>query len=941
MSYSIPKKAKILFAAFIVLLILGLTAPLVYAGLNYDSFPTDLYSHIEVRTGLTQITRNITFGILKFLAKGVTEIEEQVQRILTFDVVSLFKELGLVDESSYLLSRRLVAAIFSIFLLIGACTLVVFRSKIHLSEFLVGTLTSLAMIIALPLFISTFNNMKNAGLSDISNIQYTQSEVYYSIGDEVLSASLIDVYRSGSNGSMMYYDTSGNRGYNTVYDLDINEVLNRTNFDKAIEAWQPDLQNNAQRTYANLSVNDKMALIGLDREYDILFEAYRNNYADIQILRSASSIQEEYQQRYSPDASSYNTYTYGEYYDYLQDLVYRKIAARFPTRYNYTTAKEKAIGHTSNFGDFIDCYREELSLLLYNQNRNRVLSASSSGSYLYRDLITEQAYEDMDGLGDMSFDSIEHWLSTFGYPAEYIYRYDYNFLPTLIILLALILSLVFAALKIATVIYDLVFVQIIAGIVIATDQRNSGRAKKTLQELLNSYLIFILCALLIKIFIILSMTVIKSDLSLFIKIILIIGFAKGTIDGPDFIVKLTGADAGVKSGAATVMAINQGVNLTRSATAPVIRATQTAARTGAGAAAGTVNGFVNGSASGAESSLHRGVIGGIGGAVGGAFSGGASGHNSRSIAGAFSSGFNSGNRTGNSFGDWLGGVGFGSSANSSAGDTNSTSSGGSATTGNPSNNGSSHTHSNSSSVNGNASAPSGGPSGGNNASTPSGGSSGGSNHSAPSGGPSGGSYASAPSGGPSGGNNASAPSGSPSGGSYASAPSGSSSSRDNSSAPSGGSSGNGNYSAVFSNGKPIPTKGEKGDPGQKGDQGIQGIQGMQGMRGDRGADGQSEKGNSENNGASSPASGQAFNYSPGSSSSSSSASTAPVPGSAFSGTFADNQRKSENAAPSYSDSQRRSEGSSFVSEQRNAEAQNSFAEIERYKENKTEKKGDK
>lgn len=673
MTVKIPKKAKIIFAVFIILLVVGIAVPIVHAAsYNYDEFPKGLIDHIEVSTGWNKITRNASFGLLKFLAEGVTGIEKQVSDILRFDVLSLFNKLGIVSSDG-LLSRRLVITVFSIFMLVGACTLVIFRSKIHLSEFLVGILTSLALIIALPLFINTFNSMKNAGLSDVNSINYSDSAKYYTIGDEILSSQILDIGASAKNSKLTYYSdlNEGTRQEGSVFNIDINATLSNKQFDKKVESIIYD--NNSfermQKEYSELKTSDKMQLLGLGREYDLLIEAYDNgqnhdivDYSQPVITGTATSIQEEMEQRYN---KHFVTYTYYEYYEYVKQLLCNAVADRFPDDYSVTKARlaieaYERSASSLNMDGCCNVFEKNLTTLLRKHNYAIVTVSQSDPKYQYEDLKT---FEDFDN--ESAFEQLGDNIKTFGEPVEYIYQYDYDFWTALVILVALIVALIFAGLKIAAVMYDMIFVQIIAGIVIATDQQNKGRAKKTIQELFNSYLIFILCTLLIKIFIMLSLAVIKTpDLSQFIKIILIIGFAKATIDGPDFIVKIIGTDAGVKSGMGTIMAINQGVNLTRSAVSPAARFAKGAAKTTTGVASGIASGFVSGSVSGAQSSYHRGVIGGIGGAVGGAFSGGSAGHNSRGVFNAFSSGSHSGYSTGNSFGNWVSGVGSHSSENS-------------------------------------------------------------------------------------------------------------------------------------------------------------------------------------------------------------------------------------------------------------------------------------
>ena len=880
---SVPKKAKIIFAVFILLLVIGVAVPIVHAAYDYDSFKPELMEHINVRTGWSNIGRNISFGLLKFLASGVTGIEEQLDKILKFDVASLFQSLGLVDSSGTI-SRSLLLSVFSIFLLIGACSLVIFRSKIHLSEFLVGILTSLAMIIAIPLFISTLGEMKTAGLKSTDNIKYTNqgTDTYHTLGDEILASSIIDVKLSADNNKLSYYSSYTDRQEGAVFNtLDINAVTSQDDFDKKVESFEADAVNSnaRQREYSQIQNDNpaRMQLLGLGQEMDLLRQSNEQgepypdivDYSQPGVTGTASNIAEEMAQRYS---THFVTYTYSEYYSYLVGLICQKIAENFPNDYTVTSARNHINGYTGSIDTVLDQFQPQIEQLLRRENY-AIFSVyrSSHINYQYEDLRSEKEYED-----DWWWNRLGFNIATFGEPVEYIYRYDYDFWPTLVILLALIIAMIFAGLKIATVIYDMIFVQIIGGIIIATDQRNNGRAKKTIQEMFNTYLIFILCALLIKLYIILSLKIIQTNYNNFIKVILIIGFAKATIDGPDFIVKLTGADAGVKSGAAAVMAMNSGLNMARSVTSPITRRAAkiggAAGRTATGGAVGMVSGGIAG-----------GKAGGKKGAVGGAFVG--------AVKGA-QMGFHNGNENAVGKNPISAGHKFGKQAG-----TAFTASGikGALFTGGGTGGGS-------------APAPSGGGTGGGSAPAPSGGGTGGGSAPAPSGGGTGGGSAPAPSGGGTGGGSTSAPSGSGTGGG---------------SAPAGG-------VAVVQN------KAEKGDKGNKGEKGDQGLTGN---TGDRGRDGQNAEAADKQNGIdpnnSQPTSSAAPSAPSGGGkafSSTSSTASASAPKSNSGGSFADTQRQSEISTSDFAAQEKAAESSSATfaeQEKANFESQTpSFAEQE-------------
>lgn len=163
------------------------------------------------------------------------------------------------------------------------------------------------------------------------------------------------------------------------------------------------------------------------------------------------------------------------------------------------------------------------------------------------------------------------WRSivTWGHADEYVYKYNFNFLRGAFELIIVAFCLLFAGLKVASVLFDIIFARLIAPIVIASDMHGSGRAKQMVQNLISSYLILITVVLLLRIYI-MVLFAIKKDGSavgnnLAAELMIMLGGAKFVIDGPDIIVKILGIDAGVKSGLGTIMGIRTAASMARGA----------------------------------------------------------------------------------------------------------------------------------------------------------------------------------------------------------------------------------------------------------------------------------------------------------------------------------------------------------------------------------------
>jgi len=139
---------------------------------------------------------------------------------------------------------------------------------------------------------------------------------------------------------------------------------------------------------------------------------------------------------------------------------------------------------------------------------------------------------------------------------EGLYRYDFKFLEPFLILILLLLGIVFAAMRTAKIMFELVFNQTIAPFVFASDPYNAGRTKEFIRKIISTYIVLIVIFFLLLLFMSLSMWILNTDhvANVFTQIFLIAGCAWGMIDGPDMVVKLLGIDAGVRSASAPLIA---------------------------------------------------------------------------------------------------------------------------------------------------------------------------------------------------------------------------------------------------------------------------------------------------------------------------------------------------------------------------------------------------
>lgn len=205
---------------------------------------------------------------------------------------------------------------------------------------------------------------------------------------------------------------------------------------------------------------------------------------------------------------------------------------------------------------------------------NTVSGHDNIGSYISDDNGTEIALENAPS-GD--WEKIVASIKNLGYPEEMAYTYYIDFWFNVVLMCVTVVCLIFAGIKLANMLFDIMFVQIIAPIVAASDLNGSGRAKKIIQHILSTYIIFIVVILILKLYLIVMQGLRNSSYgdNFAVLIIFTIAGAKFVVDGPDIIVQILGIDAGVKSGiTSTLMGLHSAAQIaggTVRGTANVVR----------------------------------------------------------------------------------------------------------------------------------------------------------------------------------------------------------------------------------------------------------------------------------------------------------------------------------------------------------------------------------
>ena len=390
---------------------------------------------------------------------------------------------------------------FGIALIIGAIFLAVKKDKLKISDFFANVLISAALIVSLPATVNILNDMKNAGVSDMQQ-ELKQNKT---MGQTILASVTVDIDSSSENRKI----TTVMESNKNAYSLNVNDTLSKKKWKYEVKTKQIDLSTatvetenyiNAVKTFFELSDDQYNAYMALAADQKPTY--FKNNFQQrLANLKNNNQI--------------------------MQCNTLEEVFALYPSSINQLISESP----TENLfgGDYLD-------------------PTTNTMYYFYK---LNDGDIDIPGK-DLHLDFLE----------EYIYAYKYDFIMGLLLTVVTIISLFFAGFRVVALMFDLVFNQIIAPIVFATDLQGSGRTKKMIENIFSSYLVFIIILVLVKLYLEINLWAIQNltdTKDIFIKLIILVGTAKCVIDGPDIIVKLLGVDAGVKSGAAAMLGIQSGL----------------------------------------------------------------------------------------------------------------------------------------------------------------------------------------------------------------------------------------------------------------------------------------------------------------------------------------------------------------------------------------------
>lgn len=716
-------KLQKLICAFMCLGLSSLfTVIVASAGTPYDNCPIKVVEAIEVANGIKDLVRRLAWAILVALANLVDYIDQGVTYLMGSGAYNLVKKAFPEIET-----HHLAVSILALGVVFAGVILMFNVDKLKISDTLRNILVAACIIVGLPVLTSELVNLKNSGVADAKSIKYSSNtskdSIYHFLGETILAKHTMDVEQSVTNkGEVTFDETAAFNSSKSIYSLRYSSTIDNSAFHLKVVDY--DMLEVKQIAFQDLTEEDMVSLLGLTNEYKIwnnptaigpqgqklvtyqVFGIMNQHQILIRIDPTSGSPLYYDRNTIDPETGDFMRIE-PEGYTIDKGLYFKSQILGLPgyyipgigapnsngiipqlERHNDVTislSDYNNLQNSSNLQDALKYIRKNLIFELncdYNENE-ALTTPDIIGKVNTAELVDEYTFANM-GIQE----KIEQRLSNWGTGVEKLYKYHVDFWQCLIMLILVGISLIFASIKLAGMLYDMMFMNIIVPIVAATDATGNGRAKKAVTELVVTYVLFIVVVFILNIYITTVDVIVSSNINLVAKYALILAGAKFVIDGPDIIVKLTGSDAGVKSGYGALMGVRAAASTARGAAHTVSGAAHTAAaapgklahgaaKVGGGAAhvAGGVAGGISGTASAAAGAFNAsrdaggGVLrsaanaaasmpaGAIGGTIGGAF-----GHGGNPV----SRGSEAGGHIGQTLGSAVSGLGRGNNAPSAS-----------------------------------------------------------------------------------------------------------------------------------------------------------------------------------------------------------------------------------------------------------------------------------
>ena len=472
--------------------------------------------------------RALGYTVLKGLAYMVDGVYDAIQELLSFSFIDDIPALaGMSDIFS-----DTAWAVISLFICIGAILLMINHDKLRLTDFAKSVIVSGMLIIGFPTLISSFDAMKDAGVADANDMLLGTS--VDSVGEGILASVIVDVAETIDYGEVTYLDPAVKNPYMIRGGDHLSEQEYTHKVEFYSEYTHQSFAEAASWVVYGMSVDEQCTLLGNA-------SAYRYGWADLDSMYSPEQVASIIKGRKSGNVG---------YEDEDIDTGIRALLDKLDEE----PVPVDIVGEEVIMGPLDDT---EAMLKIKESDEAKAIQYLDELRNEYLDYISwiEAQYSNQPNYAYVPLANGEYSIGTIDFLKEYIYSYNFDFITGYLLLGITLVALIFAGFKIASLMFDLVFNQIIAPVVFASDIGGAGRAKKMIQHMLGTFLVMIIILILIKIFLEIVGFICTWEAAggsnvttVLVRIFVIGGCAKGLIDGPDLVVQILGLDAGVKSG---------------------------------------------------------------------------------------------------------------------------------------------------------------------------------------------------------------------------------------------------------------------------------------------------------------------------------------------------------------------------------------------------------
>lgn len=557
----ISKNRKTIYSIFIVLMLSILITPFICYAVDPENMDPEVYKYIEVRSNIKDAIRSCLWTVLTFLAKIIDYINSAIDEVLSINLYDMVKDY--LPQSTVL---DIAWVIFSLSLVIAGIILIINGDKIKIQDFFRNILISVCFLVAFPSLISVLLNFQNISKSTADMITSgEETEIVHGLGEDLLADNIIYLPDCLVDGKIHYFSNSDAYSNTSVYSININGAMSQDMCDFKFESSEVTTN---QKIYSELTAANKMALLGLNNDYQWWLNYLNEDpsgHITITWLEATGGAEHPYEHTATYCVRNHNDSKDGSYHCpmnesscgiYEQYLI-EKIAENPYVEDAGLSASVKSSRTINNALTIIEDVLKDMNIR-HNQNMVETGTDQTFRANI-SPLRTQEEYDDLAWYQQLSIDLLE------GYSEERVYGYDFSFLFTVISLIISGACLVFALFKLCRMLYEIVFMRIAVPLFIAADANGSGKGKKALLQLINTFIILLVILVLLRIYIS-SISWIHNNIDNFVaEWALIFTGMSFVIDGPDFIVKMTGLDAGVKSGAATLMSLKSGIDIAKNA----------------------------------------------------------------------------------------------------------------------------------------------------------------------------------------------------------------------------------------------------------------------------------------------------------------------------------------------------------------------------------------